>query len=131
MTDLPPGYLVYCEAPDAFDLDIPGELAIPRYATLQEAAQAAWEHFRGNPTPIAQTPHTVPPKGVAGMFKTPQQLRDMLVARENTIRAALECLLDGQDIQAQYLLAGSLGTTPMAFKAAMEQAWLDARKDGQ
>ena len=48
MTDLPPGYLVYCEAADAFDLDIPGELSIPRYATLQEAAQAAWEHYRGN-----------------------------------------------------------------------------------
>ena len=59
------------------------------------------------------------------------RLRDALTARENTIRAALECLLDGDDLQAKYLLAGSLGTTPMAFKAAMEQAALDTRKDGQ
>ena len=65
MTDLPPGYLVYCEAADAFDLDIPGELAIPRYATLQEATQAAWEHYRGNPTRNAREPSTVPPTGKA------------------------------------------------------------------
>ena len=140
MTSLPIGYLVYCNARlDEFELDIPGELATPRYNSLQEAAQAAWEHFRGNHAWLAsgnhawlaQTPSAVPPKGAAGMVQTPQQLRDLLAGRENTIRAALECLLDGEDIQAKYLLAGSLGTTPMAFKAAMEQAWLDARKDGQ
>ena len=65
MTDLPPGYLVYCEAADAFDLDIPGELSIPRYATLQEAAQAAWEHYRGNPTGSACEPSRVPQAGKA------------------------------------------------------------------
>ena len=50
---------------------------------------------------------------------THAQLRDALTARENTIRAALECLLDGDEAQAEYLLAGSLGTTPRAFQSSL------------
>ena len=64
MTDLPPGYLVYC-GEYSFELDIPGEHATPCYATLQEAAQAAWEHFRGNPTRSAREPLAVPMTGKA------------------------------------------------------------------